>query len=290
MAEKIIFDCDNTLGIFLKEVDDGLTLIYLLGTPGFDILGITTTFGNGRMDQVYPQTQKLIQHLALACPVLQGESKEHLGETTPAAEFLVEKVNRYPGEISLLATGPLGNLHAAAQQDPTFFSKVKRIVVMGGYLEPVQLGYRDLAELNFSAHPEATISVLTAPCPVTVFPAQACLQAPYRFRDIHRADYWPSWMKRTLTQWLVTFGLYTGEMVFYLWDLLPAVYLLKPDLFQVRPFHLASTLAEMHQGMLAESQDQSGPQILLSTDIRDREAFFTELDRGWRAAAGRFPL
>jgi len=53
MTQKIIFDCDNTLGIPLKEVDDGLTLLYLLGVPELDLLGITTTFGNGRIDQVY---------------------------------------------------------------------------------------------------------------------------------------------------------------------------------------------------------------------------------------------
>ncbi|TFG49619.1 MAG: nucleoside hydrolase, partial [Anaerolineales bacterium] len=54
--EKVIFDCDNTMGLKTKEVDDGLTLYYLLGRPDIDLLGITTTFGNGTIDQVYQQT------------------------------------------------------------------------------------------------------------------------------------------------------------------------------------------------------------------------------------------
>jgi inosine-uridine nucleoside N-ribohydrolase len=290
MAEKIIFDCDNTLGIFLKEVDDGLTLLYLLGTPGIEILGLTTTFGNGRIDQVYLQTQKLVQHFALEIPVLIGEGSLTRGQPTPAAEFLVKTVDQYPGEITLLATGPLGNVSTAAQLDPAFFRKVKRIIAMGGYLAEVRLGYRNLDELNFSAHPEATLNVLSAPCPVTIFPAQVCLEAPYHLRNIRKADFWPKWMKRTLTQWLLTFGLYTGEMVFYLWDLLPAVYLSKPELFVLQPFQLGSALADFQEGMLIETHDNPAQEITLARRILDQNAFYTELNRGWRSAVEKYPL
>ncbi|MHA1280703.1 MAG: nucleoside hydrolase, partial [Candidatus Helarchaeota archaeon] len=189
--EKIIFDCDNTMGLPMKEVDDGLTILYLLGQPNLELLGITTTFGNGTIEQVHPQTQKLMRHLNVDIPVLIGEGSCDQAPDTPAAMFLVDIVNDNPGEITLLATGPLGNLHAAAKLNPLFFHKVKRIAVMGGYLEPVILGRRNLAELNLSANPEASLNVLAAPCPVTIFPAQVCLEAPYRMKDIHHAKYWP---------------------------------------------------------------------------------------------------
>ena len=290
MEEKIIFDCDNTLGIPLKEVDDGLAILYLLGTPNVDLLGITSTFGNGRINQVFPQTQKMVDYLELSIPVLRGEGEESLGEPTLASRFLVEQVNRYPGEITLLATGPLGNLSAAALEDADFFIKVKKIVFMGGYLRPVQLGYRDLKELNFSAHPEASWRVLSASCPLTVFPAQVCLEAPYRLRDICRADYWPVWMKRAMTQWLITFGLYTGEMVFYLWDLLPAVFLVKPELFEIQPFDFGSTLPQLQSGMLIKAQGETASKIFLASRIKNHKAFYDELDRSWRTAANRYTL
>jgi purine nucleosidase len=291
MSEKIIIDCDNTLGILLNEVDDGLTILYLLGTPKLELLGVTTTFGNGRIDQVYTQTQKLVKHLECGLPVLKGEGKASQGQATDASRFLVEQVNRRPGEITLLAIGPLGNLYAASLEDSDFFSKVKQIVVMGGYLQPVWLGYRYLKELNFSAHPEASKGVLSAACPVTVFPAQSCLEAPYHLRDIHRAEYWPGWMKRSLTQWLFSFGLYTGQLVFYLWDLLPAVFLNNPDLFEVQPFRVGSKLADLHQGMLVKAQKgQPAPEISLAAGIADRKAFYAELERGWRQAAETYPL
>ncbi len=290
MTEKIIYDCDNTLGILSNEVDDGLTIIYLLGTPGFELIAITTTFGNGRIEQVYPQTQKFLKQSNLEIPVLRGEGEQTLGELTPASQFLVEQVNRHPGEITLLATGPVGNIHAAGKEDPDFFSKVKRIVVMGGTLQPIQLGYRNLKELNFSANPEAAMRVLSTPCPITVFPAQACLETPYRLRDIRQADYWPGWMKRTLVQWLITFSLYTGGRVFYLWDLLPAVFLSKPELFEIQAFHVGSTLADLSQGVLIETQVESDPTIMLSTGIKDRNGFYVELERGWREAAENYPF
>lgn len=291
MSERIIIDCDNTLGILLNEVDDGLAILYMLGSPGISIVGITTTFGNGRIDQVFPQTQKLVKHLNLDLPVLRGEDETSLGQATEASKFMVDQVNRRPGEITLLGIGPLGNLHAAVLEDSEFFSKVKRLIVMGGYLQPLHLGYRNLNELNFSAHPEAAKRSLSAHCPVTVFPAQACLDAPYRLRDISRADYWPGWMKRTLIQWLFSFGLYTGELVFYLWDLLPAVFLNKPGLFEVQPFRVGSTLADLNQGLLVQAQEcQPAPEVSLAVRIADRKAFYAELERGWQQTVETLPL
>jgi len=290
LTEKIIFDCDNTLGLPLKEVDDGLTLLNLLGDPQIELLGITTTFGNGQIEQVYAQTQKLKNRLQLDFPVLRGEEAPGQNPDTPAAHFLVETVNDALQQITLLATGPLGNLHSASLLDPDFYAKLKQIVVMGGYLQPVRLGYRNLAELNFSANPEAALSVLRAPCPVTVFSAQACLDAPFSLKDICKADYWPAWLKAVLIQWLAAFGLYCGVSVFYLWDLLPAIYLTHPEIFDLRPFVLGSDLESMSRGMLIEDETGAGHEVLIATGINDQAAFNNLLNEHWRRAALEFPL
>jgi len=290
MPERIIFDCDNTLGLPLKEVDDGLMLLNLLGDPQIELLGITTTFGNGQIEQVYAQTQKLKNRLQLDFPVLRGEAAPGQNPDTPAAHFLVETVNDAPQQITLLATGPLGNLYSASLLDPDFYAKLKQIVLMGGYLQPVRLGYRDLAELNFSANPEAALSVLRAPCPVTVFSAQACLDAPFGLKDICKADYWPGWLKIVLIQWLAAFSLYCGVSVFYLWDLLPAIYLTHPEIFNLRPFVLGSDLESMSRGMLIEDETGAGHEVLIATGINDQAAFNNLLNEHWRRAALEFPL
>lgn len=50
--DHIIFDCDNTFGVPECPIDDGLALLYLLGKPQAELLGITTAYGNGSVEAV----------------------------------------------------------------------------------------------------------------------------------------------------------------------------------------------------------------------------------------------
>ena len=229
--EKVIFDNDNTMGLRTKEIDDGLTLYYLLGRKDIDLVGITTTFGNGTIDQVYPQTQKLLADLNRRdIPLLKGTEKRGERETE-AARFLAEKAAAFPGEITILATGPLGNLLGAQELDPGFFSNLKGIACMGGYLRPIKVGRRDVNELNLSADPDASFEVLNASCPVTLMNAQICLQAPFPWRDYRKLNFWSRKTSRLVRDWLVLHAVFCGIRNFYLWDLLPAVYITHPKSF-----------------------------------------------------------
>ena len=49
-----------------------------------------------------------------------------------ADEFIVKQVNKFPGQITLAALGPLTNLAMALQRDPQIQYKVKEVVLMGG--------------------------------------------------------------------------------------------------------------------------------------------------------------
>ena len=55
-----------------------------------------------------------------------------------AANFLIRKVREFPGQISIIATGPLTNLALAQRLDPEFASLAKELVYMGGSLNPHQ--------------------------------------------------------------------------------------------------------------------------------------------------------
>jgi len=299
MTEKIIFDCDNTMGLPFKEVDDGLTLLYLLGIPDIKILGITSTFGNGNIEQVYSQTQKIAESMGLKFPILKGDGASDQSPDTPAAQFLVESVNQHPHQISLLTTGPVGNLQAANKLESNFYHKIKRIVSMGGYLRSYQgqkvtsrgikLGYRYLHELNFSANPKAAFELLHAPCPVTVFPGQVCLQASFRWKDINQAAWWPTKLRRILKRWLLVFGLFCGVTKFYLWDLLPAVYLTAPNLFKIVNFPLGSTFKDLQHGLLIESSDPTGQSIQVATSIHNPSDFYAHLTAAWAQTAENYP-
>lgn len=101
-----------------------------------------------------------------------------------AAVFLIRMVREYPGEITIVAGGPLTNLALAQRLDPEFASLAKGLVYMGGSFNPHQvLDNRSAAEFarefahsprrefNIRLDPEAASIVSRAPWrKVTVVP------------------------------------------------------------------------------------------------------------------------
>lgn len=279
---KIIFDCDNTMGLFTKEVDDGLTLFYLLGRPDIELLGITTTFGNGPLEKVHPQTVKMVAELNRDdLPVVRGAASRDQGPT-PAAHFLAETAAKNPGELIVLATGPLGNLRGAYELDPDFYSNLKGIYCMGGYLRPIRLGRRDVAELNLSADPAASYQVLSGPCPVTLMNAQICLQAPFTWADFRKLDFWSRKTRRSIREWLILHALFCGIGNFYLWDLLPAVCISFPELFIPNQVLIDSTPEDLEDGTLLPREGSDESLVNMPVMIKDLDRFKEVLFQAWR--------
>src|SRR4051812_21328358 len=98
------------MGLPNKDVDDGLALMYLIGNNNIDLLGVTTTFGNSHIEDVFQATTKLFNNLNLTdIPLLKGAERD-FDRKSEAAAFLVHMVNQYPNRITILATGSLTNL------------------------------------------------------------------------------------------------------------------------------------------------------------------------------------
>lgn len=74
----------------------------------------------------------VVPDLALGNPGVVKPSAEH------AAQFMLRMVRQYPGEVSILATGPFTNLALAQSLDPAFATLAKELVYMGGSLNPRQ--------------------------------------------------------------------------------------------------------------------------------------------------------
>lgn len=84
-----------------------------------------------------------------------------------AAQFLIEQVHHYPGQVTIIANGPLTNLALAVKLDPQFASLAKQLVFSGAYSRP---GYDDphpefAFDFNLTFDPEAAHIVLTADWP-----------------------------------------------------------------------------------------------------------------------------
>ncbi|KAG9130989.1 hypothetical protein Leryth_006763 [Lithospermum erythrorhizon] len=100
-----------------------------------------------------------------------------------ASEFLVEKVNEFPGEVSILALGPLTNLALAVKRDSSFASKVKRVVILGGSF--FALGnVNPAAEANIYGDPEAADIVFTCGANIDVVGINITTQVQFTDADL----------------------------------------------------------------------------------------------------------
>jgi purine nucleosidase len=252
---KIIFDCDNTMGVEGRDVDDGLALLYLLGREDVELLGVTTTFGNSTIDIVYENTRKMFDDLNIHnIPLYKGAANPN-NRLSPAAEFLASIAQKHKGEITLLATGSLTNLYGAYLIDKNFFKNLKRIVLMGGITKPLIINGKNLDELNFSCDPEATYKVLSSGCDVTVLTGHICLQAFFGEKEFEKlfknesnriykyiSDKAYNWYKFIMKEFCIN--------GFYNWDIVAAVYITNPELFDRNIMYICSKPKDFKKGLL----------------------------------------
>jgi inosine-uridine nucleoside N-ribohydrolase len=194
----LVYDCDITMGLPGRDVDDGLALLYLLGSPDIRLHGITSTFGNSSIEEVHPCLLTVLADLGRSdIPAYRGASRDAIdaGGSSPcgrdaradsdAARFLAETVGNNPGRVSVLATGSPTNLLGAYRLHPGFFNDVKQIVYMGGVTEPLMINGREMAELNFASDPEAAFYALYAgePPDGTGIPEEGARRSPRPTKD-----------------------------------------------------------------------------------------------------------
>lgn len=185
---KIIFDTD--IG-----VDDAFALAYAAKTQ--NIVGITSVFGNVAVEQVVKNARLISQHLGLSVPVLRGCSRPlAFTRTTDAAKvhgrdglgdvlenpfdaqarnavaFIIDTVRAQPGEITLVAIGPLTNLAMAANLAPDIIPLVKEVVIMGGAFgtNGHAGNVTPHSEFNIWKDPHAADQVLSFDWPVVILP------------------------------------------------------------------------------------------------------------------------
>ena len=251
---KLIFDCDNTFGIPGCDIDDGLALLYLLGTHKAELLGVTTTYGNSSLDVVHPNTCRMLQALGRTdIPVVRGAAAP--GKTDgDAAAFLCEMADRYPGTLSILATGSMTNLRAAYLRDPAFFTKVREISLMGGVTAPLVIRGRELAELNFSCDPEAALCVLTHGRAVSIATGNRCLGAFFPRGEFERRlspdEPFPRWLRRSAAYWFARERAAFGHDGIYKWDVYAAACLLEPRWFERCETVITPTAESLRTGKL----------------------------------------
>jgi inosine-uridine nucleoside N-ribohydrolase len=91
-----------------------------------------------------------------------GFATHTLPQKQHAVDFIIECVHRYPGEVALLAIGPLTNIAIAIRKDPSIVPMIKEIVIMGGQIYVPGNSYLGAGETNWWFDPESARVVLRA--------------------------------------------------------------------------------------------------------------------------------
>jgi len=183
MSTTIILDCD-------PGIDDALAIAFAAGSPEIELAGLTTVAGNVELAKTTANALAVASFVGLgSVPVTAGcgtpllrpalhaghvHGESGLGgavlptparsaEAGHAIDFIIESAAAAPGEITLVATGPLTNIGLALRREPALASWVKDFVIMGGSASRGNV--TPAAEFNIWADPEAAAIVFGAQWP-----------------------------------------------------------------------------------------------------------------------------
>lgn len=197
MPTPIVLDTD--MG---SDVDDALCLTLALAAPELKLEAITHVSKDTRLRA---RISKRILALAgrAEIPVFAGRALPIAGpdrfmwyghegvgildpaersdagdvETEDAVDAMVRLFTEKDG-LELVAVGPLTNVAAALEEAPAFARRIRRLTLMGGFINASQHEY------NLCADPAAALRVFRSGIPIRLIPADVTLQTWLRARDV----------------------------------------------------------------------------------------------------------
>ena len=186
MSERVPLVLDVDTG-----TDDALALAYAIASPGIELVAVTTVAGNVNVEKTTANTLSVLDWLGAGdVPVHRGASRPLVRPHRDASYFhdedglggarlpastrsigadrgpaaLIRLARQCPGELTLVALGPLTNLAIAVNVEPLLPELLKSVVIMGGaYTVPGNT--TPAAEFNILVDPEAANQVFTAQFP-----------------------------------------------------------------------------------------------------------------------------
>ncbi|XP_067662691.1 nucleoside hydrolase-like isoform X3 [Haliotis asinina] len=196
---KFIIDTD-------AGIDDAQAILMCLAASDVDVVALTTVKGNATATQVTSNLLRLLKVAdRLEVPIYRGcedmlvgwqkpdeynyHGKDGFGDVPDPAppnpdqvqakhgvQALVDVTKQYPGEITLIAIGPLTNVAMAIRLDRDFGSRLKACYIMGGNYKG-EGNITVAGEFNFYSDPEAAYIVLNSlGCPITLTCWELCDQ------------------------------------------------------------------------------------------------------------------
>lgn len=276
-------------------VDDALALLYLRARPDLKLLAITTVFGNADVETTTRNALWLRAKLALDAPVHQGAgaplarprgpSPVHVhgenglgdidlsGPALPRAvsgaahEAIIAQVRAHPGQVTIVAIGPLTNLALALRAAPDITGLVAEVVVMGGAF--ARGNVTPYAEANLHNDPEAAADVLAASWSLTLVPLDAtmpCVLTDAAVREMADANETGRFVHDVTRGYAETYARHEGLDGCVLHDVAALVRLTRPELFEVRSSPVAVTLDGARLGQTTWSEHGSVREVCLNAN------------------------
>ncbi|VVB79714.1 Pyrimidine-specific ribonucleoside hydrolase RihA [uncultured archaeon] len=247
--KKIIIDTD-------PGVDDALAIMLAVKSSLLDVKAITTVMGNSTIENTTRNAGWILDILdEKNIPIYSGSEKPLSGElktafvmgdyglgglklennfslSNNAVEKILEIVSNNPGEISIVAIGPLTNIAKAIQENFEVMKKVKEIIIMGGAIK-VPGNMNKVAEFNIYNDPLAAEIVFNFPVSKTLIPLDLCNQVELSEEDFNKID---SKLKKPILEMVGEFMSRleineTGKRVALVYDALAVYYLLNPEIY-----------------------------------------------------------
>ena len=205
---KVLLDTD--IG---TDIDDAWALGLLMVSPQVELVGVTISDGNTTA------RAKVAAKLLHAggrgeVPVAVGRATsppdsvdyqftwaEDFTAVRPvaqsAADFIVETLRRHPGEITLLAVGPLQNIADALRKEPNLGSLAKRVVLMSGSIGGNVWSPTPVAEWNV-VRATTDAQLVYSSLPLTIVPLDSTSYVKLRADERARLEKHPAAVTRAL--------------------------------------------------------------------------------------------
>lgn len=187
MAEKIIIDTD-------PGIDDAMAIFFAFQSPDLEVLGLTSVFGNVPVKMAAQNALTLCEIAKKDIPVCEGMKLPWIGpessyahfvhgddgfgnighpvsnkqlDPRSSAQFIIDAAKQFPGEVTLVAIGPLTNVAMVLKMEPEITKLLKGIVIMGGAAQ-VPGNVTPVAEANIWNDPHAADIVFSADWPLVM--------------------------------------------------------------------------------------------------------------------------